>query len=328
MAKTRREVLKFIRINTRPSHVASDSNNKTVYGYLNKWSEFTKYDEEQPPWNTLSTAKKLLYSSNNVRHPAPFRFFNKPPQDEDYKSMVFVIDGITAPYDRAIHNLNTLSSTVYIQQSNGDLIHWDPSFGSNTIKYSGALTTPSSLSFKVNPNNIKIDKKKLFKKIRTRGGWVFQHWGPEIGNIKISGTTGNLSPDAQNKKLTSILPDEGGAVRSIDINRTLNARPSVKNSPTLEAFSLIEKWYDEDQNDESINNGDLTALQFRDRIYVGHLSDFSFEEKGDQPFQFLYTLNFVVHYDATDLNAATTKASNQISRNEETLDLVRQLKGI
>ncbi len=184
--------------------------------------------------------------------------------------------------------------------------------------------TPLSLLFRINPNNIQIKKQKLYKKLRTRAGWAFQHWGPEIGQITLRGTTGSLLVDPDIKLTTKTLP----LIGEVPIFSTLNdERPTELNSPALKAFKELEQWYDEDQSEEAVEKGFLTALEWRGRIYVGHLANFSINEKNDQPFQLFYSLTFIIHYDTNHLQGAVTRASNQIVRNEKTLAQVARLKG-
>ena len=176
--------------------------------------------------------------------------------------------------------------------------------------------------FRINPTNIVVGKKKLFKKIRTRGGFVFQHWGPDIGNITIKGTTGSLIPDTsleiQTKRILG--------VQVPIFVKVSDDKPTEINSPALKAFRQLETWYDEDQGEDWVKRGYLTALEYRGRAYVGHFAEFEIVEKGTQPYQFYYTIKFQIHYDSSHLQAAVTRASNQIVRNQESIATIRAIK--
>lgn len=43
----------------------------------------------------------------------------------------------------------------------------------------------------VNPQNVSYQRKKHITRQRTKGGWVLQYWGEELGALNISGTTGS-----------------------------------------------------------------------------------------------------------------------------------------
>jgi hypothetical protein len=43
----------------------------------------------------------------------------------------------------------------------------------------------------INPQNMKYQDKKHLNKTRTRGGYVLQYWGEELGRVNVSGTTGS-----------------------------------------------------------------------------------------------------------------------------------------
>jgi hypothetical protein len=61
-------------------------------------------------------------------------------------------------------------------------------------------------------------------------------------------------------------------------------------------------------------------------LYVGHFAEFSFEERGINPFQLFYKLKFLIHYDAGCLQEATTRSANQVIRNDDTLRKILELK--
>ncbi len=42
----------------------------------------------------------------------------------------------------------------------------------------------------INPQNIRINNKKIITPTRTKGGFVIQYWGEDLGTLSLSGTTG------------------------------------------------------------------------------------------------------------------------------------------
>lgn len=313
---SKKEKLKFYRIIANPSYV-STSLGKTISGYINHYSEFSKWDIEP-----LDKG-----NDSNLLGPAPKHFFEMFPP---YSQLEFVIDGQTVSYDRSIHNLDDLSSKIYILKSSanqqyGYLYNNDSTTGTRKLYLDpskNSLGSPtieqSSVTFYINPKNIRITKQKLFQQLRTRGGWAFQHWGPQIGEITLEGVTGNISASP------NIVV---GSVFGLPIlPQVVDQVPTEQNSPALAAFRELESWYDEDQNDTAQINKALIALEYRSRIYVGHFAMFSYGERAESPFMLDYNLKFLVHYDTGDLATATTRARGQIISNTETLDYIKQLK--
>lgn len=314
---SKKEKLKFYKLPTVPSYRA-DTPATSIRGYRNRYPEFAKYDTQ--PF----TAAAADLDSNSYPGDAPIFFFDKVVP---YSSLEFVIDGIFDRYDRIAHNLASLSAKIYIlETSSGGIfgVPYDDYPSTNNLvrkPYAKSLDTSlKSITFYVNPTTIRLRKKKFFQKLRTRAGWAFQHWGPDIGEIILEGTTGNITP-APKIQIGKVL---GFPV----LPQVVEEAPTESNSPALKAFRALEQWYDEDQNDQSqsASVGQLTALEFRGRIYIGHFAEFNFEERGTHPFQLFYQLKFLIHYDAGALSEATTRAVNQIVRNDETLRKILELK--
>jgi len=319
---TKKEKLKFYRIIANPSYI-STSQGRTVTGYINRHNEFSKWDIEPLDKGEVST---LIYTPD-LFGPAPKHFFEMFPP---YNRLEFVIDGLSELYNRSIHDLDTLSSKIYVLKSsakqmygypvnndgstNTRKLYLDPS----TILVGSPNSPQASVTFYVNPTNIRITKQKLFQQLRTRAGWAFQHWGPQIGEIAIDGLTGNISASP---KIVI------GSVLGLPIlPQTVEEIPTEQNSPALAGFRELERWYDEDQNEAAQINRSLIALEYRSRIYVGHFAVFTYEERAESPFMLKYSIKFLVHYDTGDLASATTRARSQIISNTETLDYIRQLK--
>jgi hypothetical protein len=160
--------------------------------------------------------------------------------------------------------------------------------------------------FYVNPRNIHIGKSKLITKLRTRGGFEFQHWGPDISTIAFGGTTGNITP-------TSF------------VAQIRNENPTVDNSEAYKIFRDFEQLYEEDQQQQEIGNITMLGLEYRGNIYVGHLRNFGFDEVGEKPFQLDYAVEFAVEYEATSVSKAQQEIQQNIIRNADTIDYLKKL---
>lgn len=316
---SKKEKLKFYRLPTTPTYI-TDAPANSIRGYKNRYLEYYKYTEIQ------IREENYVGGTNPWLGPSPERFFGVDSYKE-LENLEFVIDGLFERYDRTKHNLDSLSFKIYILETTSagtfGVPHNILSVTNDELRkpYAESLETfLQSISFYVNPTTIRISKKKYFQKLRTRAGWAFQHWGPDIGEIVLEGTTGNITPDPK---------IQIGKVLGLPIlPQVVEEIPTESNSPALKAFRTLEQWYDEDQNDQSqsASVGQLTALEFRGRIYVGHFAEFNFDERGTHPFQLFYQLKFLIHYDAGALSEATTRTTNQIVRNDETLKKILALK--
>jgi len=311
---SKKETLKFYRLETRPSYLSSDVPvNQKVRGYVNYYDEFKRWDVEY--------TKEYSSIDPQYNYVAPRDFFTDEEQHGSYKDIAFVIDGVFVPYNRDVHDLTDLQNRIYILKfTTGKTTQAIPIVPGNLTKVyeEAASSTPQTLTFRINPTNLRLIKRKLFQQIRTRAGWAFQHWGPQIGEIHLEGVTGNIQATPQIQIGTAagipILP------------QTVEEAPTEENSPALRAFRELESWYDEDQDENYQNKGYLTAIEYRGRFYVGHIADFQYEERGTSPFMLYYRMKFMVHYDAGNKQAATSRARNQIVRNEETLRYIDNLR--
>jgi len=164
----------------------------------------------------------------------------------------------------------------------------------------------AAFKFHVNPRNISIVKSKLITRIRTRGGFEFQHWGPDITLISFGGTTGNITPTSFTARIK-------------------NENPTVDNSEAYKAFREFEQLYNEDQEQQSIGNVTMLGLEYRENIYVGHLRNFGFDEVGEKPFQLEYKVEFAVEYEATSVSSAQQEIQQDIIRNTATIEYLKQL---
>lgn len=323
---TKKEKLKLYRIITHLDESSSlTAQNNPVRGYINRYSEFKRWDVEKGHENEIGKikAEHPEYSTNFFRSKAPFRFFGNDEFGE-YNKLAFVIDGESAPYDRNIHSLEELSARVFIVTSAKEgSMTGKPYLGGDErgiLDLDAPVEPSETLTFRINPTGIKVQKKKLFSQVRTRGGWTFQHWGPQIGVISLEGTTGNITPPPKIQM---------GTVLGVPVLPQVTEEiPSASNSAALKAFRKLEKWYDRDQGESSQSSGKgyLLALEYRQRIYVGHIADFLYEERGTNPFQLYYKIKFLVHYDAGNLSEAVTRSKMHTIRNAETLEYIRALK--
>lgn len=251
---------------------------------------------------------------------------------DEYIYQEWIIRGRTSKFDYSasdrlgtIRDLFTAGLIYRVHRENDGRPYIEES-GVGSTKYyvrqpsdeASTATEGLKLTFKVNPTNISLQKRKLFTKLRTKGGFEFQHWGPDIGEISVEGTTGNIIPQGLVFRST-----KGLQGLTVNLNQE---KPTVENSPLLAAFRKLETTYDEDQSESKITQRKRLALEYRGRVFVGHFSEFSYNERGDRPFQLYYKFTFLVHYEATSLQQTEVTAQTNIVRNKETLNLLEQIR--
>ena len=299
--RSRKETLRLYRIRTHGAGIS-----RTVSGFINKPAEYAHWHDDALETTGFSSTG-FTKSSLGYLGPSPKQFLRDHGFAEDAE---FIIADTYVPYDRTRFDLDALSAFIWVIVSGGTVIT-AVNIINNDEARTVSVTTPvniETLEFYVNPQSINVVKRKLFQKLRTRGGWAFQHWGPDIGEIQLEGVTGNITP-AQPSNVFADIP-----------------LPTETTSPAFQAFRLLETWYDDDQGETAQHDGILLALEFRGKIYVGHIKAFSYMEKGDKPFLLAYKLEFVVHYDSGSLVDAATRAQNRIIRNQQTLDYIASIK--
>ena len=329
--KSKRETLKLYRIHTRGNIYTQAS---YVQGYRNVTAEYSQYNV---PGNAVisvvSTDSGSITSTTAdpkfgaLFGPSPARFLADHgfPEDAD-----FIIESFSVKYDRSnpSHDLDSNETRIWVVTGNSNTssavtvtLASDPT--QSSLLYIAIPATNETLEFDVNPNSINIVKKKLFQKIRTRGGWAFQHWGPDIGEIQLDGVTRNITPPPKSFYGPPDNNDRGPKNNHANFDLQI---PDETNSPVFAAFRLLEKWYDEDQGEQAQRDGLLLALEFRGRIYVGHIATFTYNETGTKPFQLSYKLTFMVHYDSGALGDATVRAQAREIRNQTSIDQIKKIQ--
>lgn len=317
----KKEKLKFYRLTLMSDYSGGTAAANYITGYNNIHDEFSKYDIEDSDQAAAKGYYDMypkLFFSDYLATPEGIAGNNA------YNNLSFVIRGRSEKYDRVKHDLDALSSDIYIITASTDNIMYgtprDNLSNGSTVRYLRPgidSPKPKFIEFRINPSRVRIIKKKYFNQMRTRGGWAFQHWGPQIGEVQLEGTTGNIVTTKIGVGKIFGIPTIPTIVDEI---------PDEVNSPALAAFRELESWYDADQSEQAQVLNQILALEYRGRIYIGHFAEFSFDELADRPFQLYYKIKFLIHFDTGNLTAALQRASYQITRNEQTIAALKQLQ--
>lgn len=164
----------------------------------------------------------------------------------------------------------------------------------------GNLVQPTDGSFQpgylfnmaVNPSSFNVTMPpKSIVPTRTMGGWVVQHWYPEIGTIQVDGIIGNL--------LQAYNTD-------------------IKKTPNWQAFTKLIKVYQ--NNGVPYQSGTVkrnqaqfnpTAVCVYDRVtYSGYFENFTLQEDETNPYtrKYSFTFKFLDMVETLDIVEKTRRA--------------------
>lgn len=167
----------------------------------------------------------------------------------------------------------------------------------------------------VNPENITQNDSKLITSTRTKGGYTLQYWGEELGNLRLSGTTGssgiegvNVLYDIYRAEQVAFDPYALAFAAALDRNQGRETVLGDYPGSVLDVFGTgIGNTFSE-QIVNSLEFGTtnptrprptLASLAFSVEmywsgvVYRGYFKDFSVVESSQKIGLFDYTMNFV-----------------------------------
>jgi hypothetical protein len=138
--------------------------------------------------------------------------------------------------------------------------------------------------FYVNPNNISPQYRKGRTPRKTLGGWEVQHWGNELTELTVNGTSGGMHRI-----------NENGVNVGLDL-----ATQTVRDSTAWKRLEELRQIYYRDQAGRNKERTSLWTLVYQGRYYIGTFASFSGpDENAEQPFQLKYSFTFVVEKEIT-----------------------------
>jgi hypothetical protein len=184
-----------------------------------------------------------------------------------------------------------------------------------------------NVTLRVNPEEIRYAKPKITQKVQTSapGRFVIFDWGTDLMLITIQGNTGILIPDMI---VNSSGPDPvsriaNSVAKSFDLDpRSFNTgfndfmsgskkigafigqqmmqklpySELVQMSPNYRSFVRLQGVYDTFDADYHV-----LTLEYGENVYRGFFSDFSFAINAANPWNYKYSISFVVIHDITAL---------------------------
>jgi len=167
----------------------------------------------------------------------------------------------------------------------------------------------------VNPQGITYQDKKHITQQRTKGGYVLQYWGEELGTLAVSGTTGSSGVEGINVlddiyRSEQLAFDPYALALASDRNSSNNDQLSFLGDLSDsfggllqggESFSnLVANSIETGSSASTRSQPSLAELAFSMELYWsgwvfrGYFNDFRVEEKADKLGLFDYFFNFTV----------------------------------
>jgi len=155
----------------------------------------------------------------------------------------------------------------------------------------------------INPQNIKIDKKKNIKSQRTKGGFVIQYWGEELISINITGHTGTSGIEGINV-LDDVFRGEQIAFDVISLEEATKLKQEEDDYINVAIPGLTEVTNFLDSIGETPKNlveiptptlgyyASTIEMYWMGEVYRGFFTEFNFTEDVATLGLFNYTINF------------------------------------
>jgi len=157
----------------------------------------------------------------------------------------------------------------------------------------GDFKSGYEFTMKINPSSINFEHPpKTVVPVRTMGGWVLQHWYPELGTLTISGQVGNMLERWNTDTRASNRWKEFQKIIKIYEKNGVSYAASGKNRNST-AFNPV------------------AVCTYEGIMYKGYFETFSFSEEQDQPYTRNYDmiLKFTEMTDTGDISALTRVTS-------------------
>lgn len=183
------------------------------------------------------------------------------------------------------------------------------------VMKSGLAVTAIKMS--PNPEQITVNSAKMTNRYQTMTRWVEEHWGDEIDQITISGSSFSFFGYALNGKFPGLLTERRGLTEAYRFLRELKTVFTydgfiIQDNRTYEGSigtlriegyvsPVVEAFLSDPVNADFVNNHPREGL-VKERLYVnlvfdylscmGYLDTFDVSEDSSSPFKMTYTIVF------------------------------------
>lgn len=126
--------------------------------------------------------------------------------------------------------------------------------------------------FRINPTVHSRTQSRVRNTVLTKGGYLTQYWSAGMKQMTFSGSSGSLVP-----------PDVTSDTEAFNIRQTVQ----------YANFKQLRQFYEQSNQD--------VGIFFLGRTMLGVMSDFSFVEDADDPYQIKYTFKFEAYPEYQEL---------------------------
>lgn len=148
---------------------------------------------------------------------------------------------------------------------------------------------PLLLQLKPSPNNISIDRNKVYSKTQTLGGFVFEHWGEQPRIMRVKGRT--FPKLGRNSDFSHSEAGVEAAMFALQQLYSLDKRSLV--SITALAKSLLSGGMS--ALSKAPKTLSTTYIYYRTDLYTGFFTNFKWEQNAEQhPRHYEYEFEFMV----------------------------------
>lgn len=164
----------------------------------------------------------------------------------------------------------------------------------------------------INPQGIKYSNKKHISSQRTKGGYVLQYWGEELGTISINGTTGSSGIEGINVlediyRAEQLAYDPWALSLSAELDNKSNKLfdgdglfSAVANDAASSFFDLVKDSIETGSTNPNRPMPTLASHAFSIEMYWsgwvfrGYFTDFNVDESAEKLGLFDYNMTFMV----------------------------------
>ena len=140
--------------------------------------------------------------------------------------------------------------------------------------YNPTVMLPA-LYFHINPQEFKMDYRKIIHRYKTFTAHVEEYWGDELDTISCDGSTGGF------------LTEDFG----LDAINRKTSKPFFKFQDILDVYRNNGNIYN--SSGQVIRKGSVVIF-FDPGTYYGYFENFSYIETADNPFRFIFNFTFKV----------------------------------
>lgn len=172
----------------------------------------------------------------------------------------------------------------------------------------GNSTVPFLILMKPNPQNFRLNSRKVFSESQTLASFVFEHWGnrPDVMQCvgwtqrKVGDSGDFATVDWQILKLQQIFKIDKERMVSFMKMFNKNNLPTGTTAANLQSGEKSIKDQITGKKNKNLKDLAQSFIIYRYTLYLGFFTSFAWSEQYDRPRLYDYSFEFVVTFSSTD----------------------------